>query len=147
MIRSLIQIVRHLVPMFLEDLTAAASRFVAEAAIGSRTDDDSTRERISAKPVHAPQEGLVLPRGEPARKLDAQFVEELRRVDVGKAFKAPANDWPYHAKRLDPGFARLGVDGLRPRCQALDRLATNAARFGGSELKGRVAPPSASAVK
>jgi hypothetical protein len=196
LIRFLVETARHLLPMLFEDLRTAAPRFVAVQSIRSGPNDDAARECISTPQGNALQERLVLPRGESARELDAQFVEELRRVDVGEAFKSPANDGPCHTKRLDPGFARLRVDGLQPfrslkcgdvewrhwkcgsavvirsgagilsrprkyrglataenvgrispMCHALDRLATNAARFGGSELTGGVASPSASAAK
>src|SRR3954447_21812674 len=99
--------------MLFEDVRAAASRFVSEPAIRFGTDDDAACERISTPQLDAPHERLVLPRSESARKLDAQLFEELRCVDVGKAFKPPANDWPRHAERLHTGLAKLGVDGLR----------------------------------
>src|SRR5678815_3921993 len=114
LIRSLVETARHFLPMLFEDLRTAPSRFVAVQSIRSRPNDDATRECISTPQVNAPQERLVLSWGESARKLDAQFVEELRRVDVGEAFKSPANDGPCHAKCLDPGLARLRVNGLQP---------------------------------
>ena len=114
LIGPLVQTAHHLLPMLLEDLRAAAARFVTEPSIRfSGPNHDAPRKCISTPQVDPPQQRLVLPWGESAWKLDAQFVEELRRVDVGEAFKSPANDWPYHAKRLDPGLARLGVDGLQ----------------------------------
>ena len=113
LIRSLVQTARHLLPMIFEDLRAPAPRFITEPSIRFGADDNAARKSISTPQIDAPQECLVLPGGKSPRELNAQLVEKLRGIDVGEAFKSPANDRPYHAKRLDAGLARLGVDGLQ----------------------------------
>jgi hypothetical protein len=113
LIRSLVETARHFFPMVFEDLGAPAPRFITVLSIRFRADNDAARASISTPQIDAPQECLVLPGGKSPRELNTQLIEKLRRIDAGEAFKSPANDRPYHAKRLDAGLAALGVDGLQ----------------------------------
>jgi hypothetical protein len=168
LIRLLFKASSHLFPMVPEDIGTSTTRFVAEPTIGLGPNDDAACSSRLAPETDPLDERFVLFAGKPTWKLNAQLFEELHGVDGGEFLQSAAYDRPRHAERLDTGVARLGVNRLRllvhfcgcrglvsmenvrrisPACQALDRLATNAARLGGSDVVGGGVSPFASAAR
>jgi len=74
--------VRHLLPVVSEDVRTPATRFVSDSPVSLRADDYASRASVFAPPIDPSEQRFILPEGKSARELEAEFFEELHRVDV-----------------------------------------------------------------
>src|SRR5260221_6497518 len=115
LIRSSLQTLKHLRPLIHETLRTrtASARFFAYAALLEPADHDTSSTRILTPDFHALHQASYLPCMKASRVLNAEFLEQLRGIDVRKSFEAATNQWPNHRQRVKCTRTGFGIDQLR----------------------------------
>ncbi len=115
LIRSSLQTLKHLRPLIHETLRTrtASARFFAYAALLEPADHDTSSTRILTPDFHALHQASYLPCMKASRELNAEFLEQLRGIDVRKSFEAATNQWPNHRQRVKCTRTGFGIDQLR----------------------------------
>lgn len=68
----------------------------------SRTNHDASSTCLLSPCLYSLHKPPVLPRMEASWELLAEFLEQLRRRDIGATLKSPAHEWPDHIRATSP---------------------------------------------